>query len=158
MLKFSRRLSRINNVPYKPIRISSLLPPSHPIHQTMERHHRILRAVKHALPAFLREHCFDCVIKNNELLIYTDSSVWASQLRFYQIDILDAVRRSPFSIINHIHIRISAPNLPSASHLRSPRTPSKKTIEGIKAVANTSIDSQLSASLWRLAHSLERGS
>jgi len=125
----------------------------------MERHRRLLHVVRQALPAFLSEHCFDCVIKENELLIYTDSSVWASQLRFYQATLLDAIRSSSYAIIiNHIHIRISVPDLPRSCRLRNPRTPSRKIIGDIKSAARTSGDSEVRHSLLRLADALKRRS
>jgi len=116
----------------------------------------MLHVVRQALPAFLSEHCFDCVIKGNGLLIYTDASVWASQIRFYRPDLLDAVRSYPYAIINHIHIRISVPDLPKHSRLRNPKTPSGKTIGNIEAAARTSSDPELSDSLLRLADALKR--
>ena len=99
------------------------------------------------------------MIKENELLIYTDSSAWASQLRFYRTDLLGAVRSPSYPfIINHIHIRISVPDVPRNSRLRNPRTPSRKTIGDIKAAAHASPDPEMSDSLLRLARRLSENS
>jgi hypothetical protein len=52
------------------------------------RQKQLLRAVQTVLPAHLATELKHCLVKGDNLLVYTDSAVWASQLRFYQATIL----------------------------------------------------------------------
>jgi hypothetical protein len=58
------------------------------LHDQIARQKQVLRAVQAVLPYHLATELKHCLVKDNKLLIYTDSSVWASQLRFYQGAIL----------------------------------------------------------------------
>ena len=52
----------------------------------------LLEQIKSALPRELAVHALHCVINNKKLLVYTDSAVWASQLRFHEKAIQSAIK------------------------------------------------------------------
>jgi hypothetical protein len=137
-----------------PVRINALLRPVSSIRQAIERNQRALRGVRRALPPYLREHCLDCVIRNDKLFVYTDSSAWASQLRFYKSAILDAGALPKLPVISQVHIRICLPYAHGASTPRYQRTPSAAAIAHVAAAAQTAPDPPLRAALQRLERSL----
>lgn len=55
------------------------------------KHQRILKIILAASPKQLQAHIKDCVINDNNLMIYVSSAAWASQLRFCSVQIQQAV-------------------------------------------------------------------
>ena len=56
----------------------------------INQHKVILERVKAALPIELADHVIHCVLNEKKLLVYTDSAIWASQLRFHSKTMLAA--------------------------------------------------------------------
>ncbi len=73
----------------------------------IEQQKDLLSIVQRVLPANLAEHLLHCVLHDTTLLLYTDASVWASQLRFYSPTVLTAITPSVLQPVNRIEIRIS---------------------------------------------------
>ncbi|MEI7795480.1 MAG: DciA family protein [Methylococcaceae bacterium] len=67
----------------------------------------LLSVVRRALPEMLAQHTLSCVIHNATLLIYTDSAVWSSQLRFYNSAIMAEIRPFISEPIKMVQIRLS---------------------------------------------------
>ena len=53
------------------------------IHTTLALHRRVLKAVRAVLPPLLARHCQDCVVKPERLILYMDSPLYTTQLRFH---------------------------------------------------------------------------
>jgi len=68
----------------------------------IEQQKILLSVVKSVLPENLAKHALYCVVHDTTLIIYTDSAVWSSQLRFYRATILAAVEKP----IERIQIRL----------------------------------------------------
>lgn len=73
----------------------------------IEKQKDLLSTVKSALPEHLSEHILHCVIHDKTLLIYSDAAVWASQLRFYQVVILDVTSSFIGLPITRVQIRLA---------------------------------------------------
>lgn len=68
-----------------------------------------------------------CAIKNNKLLVFTHSPLWASQLRFYQAALGNAL--AGLHRVDSVQIKIIA-----TRYGASARTPSKASIPSIKTL------------------------
>ena len=73
----------------------------------IDQQKNLLSVVRSVLPETLAQHTLRCVIHNATLLIYTDSAVWSSQLRFYNSAILAAILPIIAEPIKTIQIRLS---------------------------------------------------
>lgn len=73
----------------------------------IEQQRSLLSVVRSVLPEILAQHTLHCVIHDTTLFIYTDASVWSSQLRFYNSTILVAIQKIVAEPIKTIQIRLS---------------------------------------------------
>lgn len=123
----------------------------------IEQQQRVLKRIHEVLPAQIAKHALHCVISGKNLLVYTDTAAWASQLRFYNSAILAAiapVTRESISIMQ-IKVRaeiVQARTLPG----RTPNIPSAEKIELIHNHSLTVSDEQLKLSLLRLSTTLAK--
>jgi hypothetical protein len=123
----------------------------------IEQQQRILQRVQAVLPETLAKQAKHCLIKDKKLLIYTDSAVWASQLRFYNSAILAALiplTRTPIEILQ-IKIITGQTGLIQGSK-REAKIPSLEKIESIRNHSLTVPDNQLRSALLKLSTTLER--
>lgn len=125
--------------------------------QQIEQQKRLLQHIQAALPPTLAKQLRHCLIKDKKLLLYTDSAIWASQLRFYNKIILASVSRPSRETIETVQIRIitesTGLNLQAA---RKARIPSAATIAIIRNDSLGVADNQLQQALLKLSATLER--
>lgn len=123
----------------------------------INKHSRVLLLVKKSLPPQLRDHCLACVVANNKLIVYTDSPVWASQLRFHQDSIIGGLAGLVPSIdFYRVVIRVLlTPSIPEPK-IRYPKAIRAETIETLHSGAKAINDMALKKSLFRLAMTLRR--
>lgn len=123
----------------------------------LQQQQQLLLLIKSLLPENLVEHACYCVISNRKILIYTDKAVWASQLRFYNTAICEAVTsRSKYADIEQVQIRILASTSGTTSKLRLPKIPSRETALYIRQGISGKNDDPLSDALNNLCRTLER--
>ncbi len=72
----------------------------------IDQQNNLLALVKGALPKTLAENTLHCVVHGTTLLIYTNAAVWSSQLRFYEMAILDAISLFVISPVKRVQIRL----------------------------------------------------
>lgn len=120
----------------------------------LQQQQQLLILIKSVLPAKLAEHASYCVISNQKVLIYTDKATWASQLRFYQSAILEAIiTRSKHVNIAQVQMRLLKSELiPEA---RLPNTPSLQTAQHIRQTLTGAKDDPLRQALSHLCQTLE---
>jgi hypothetical protein len=112
--------------------------------------------LKFYLPEPLKSHCWPAGITGNQLNLVTDSSTWATQLRYQQQQILKQINTDLGLKLIKMRIRISARQVYRrkvwpARHL------SQKSAELIKQGAMSVPDPDLRAALLRLAEGGYRG-
>jgi hypothetical protein len=98
-----------------------------------------------------------CLLRERKLIIYTNSATWATQLRFYNSAILDAVITLTKTPVESMKIKIitGTSGLVSTA-TREAKLPSVEKIEAIKKDSLTIEDNQLRLSLQKLSATLER--
>jgi hypothetical protein len=115
---------------------------------------QLTQHVKNVLPESLANQVLHCILKNNQLLIYTHSANWASQLRFYSRVIIDATTESIGVAISTVQTKVIAkPNAPDANS-RKVNVPSAEKIEFIRDYSASIQDDQLKAALLKLSETL----
>lgn len=117
----------------------------------------LLSRIRNDLPYPLADHVLHCVANEKKLLVYTDSAVWASQLRFYKDQLLRAASKARCEPVEKLQVRLFTEqlgenrnkavkaNLPSAERISLLR----EQVEGIE-------DSQLRLALQKLSATLAR--
>ena len=124
------------------------------IQHELNQHKRWLQAIKCELPSFLSEHCIDCTKNGKSLILYTDSPVWATRLRFHQSIILASLQQSCNLSIKKIHIRIFVGAKTNRAKVRPPKYPSQNIVKLIGNTAESIHDKTLKKSLLNLTKTL----
>lgn len=123
----------------------------------LEQQHRILQKIQTVLPEALAKQTRHCLLRERKLIIYTDSAAWATQLRFYNSAMTDAVMMLTKTPIESLKIKIITGQTGSvSSNTRKAKLPSIEKIKTIKKDSLTIEDNQLRFSLQKLSTTLER--
>ncbi len=118
--------------------------------QKTRYHQHLLATVQAHLPPDLRAHCSGATTVGGQLLLFTESSVWATRLRYQQRDLIDRLRAHAYLPISAVRIQVTSP----AQTLTSARRPlqlSHANAATIRKAATAIADSDLQAALRRLA-------
>ena len=123
----------------------------------LEQQHKILQKIQTVLPETLAKQTRHCLLRERKLIIYTDSAAWATQLRFYNSAMTDAVMMLTKTPIESLKIKIITRQTGSvSSNTRKAKLPSIEKIKTIKKDSLTIEDNQLRFSLQKLSTTLER--
>ncbi len=123
---------------------------------------RLEHQIRAALPPDLRNHCRVADLKNGELRLVADGSVWATRLRFESPRLRETLRQlSDFRTIDRIKIR--AGRISAASRTGPPQKPAslqKRRLTQIgadclRACAAELEDGDLKSALSRLSSHLD---
>ncbi len=120
------------------------------------RHRKILRIILAYSPQQFRIHIKDCVINERMLLIYVDSSAWASQLRFLSAQLQNVVNKESSEKIEKIRIRIMPPNAYPLKKTSKKVIPSTENIESLRNNAASISESKLKNALLNLSDTLQK--
>jgi len=113
----------------------------------------ILNQLKSILPSSLAKQVIGCCCKQRNLILFTNSSAWASQLRFYRQQILESVKPPSKLRFDEARIRVLPPKL-IETHKKSPRIPNHETINTLRESAEHAAHFEIQQALLRLAHTL----
>ncbi|TVO70789.1 DciA family protein [Sedimenticola selenatireducens] len=114
-----------------------------------QEQHALLLQVRRLIPAPLNSHCAAAIKKNTQLVIYVDSSTWASRLRFSVRDLTKQLKSENISV-ERITVRVLI-KTKAAVTKRGPlrkMTPDNASI--INQTADGIADPSLRAALKRL--------
>ena len=115
----------------------------------LENLSRIIRA---SLPKNCQDHVSVAGIKDQQLILITDSPVWSSRLRLYTQNMTEMLAEHAKLQINRIQIRQSQPGSPPREEpIKKFRHLSESSARLISQTANSIDDENLSNALQRLA-------
>lgn len=114
---------------------------------------QLLQSVRQALPIHMAEHALHCVLSDARLLIYTNSAVWASQIRFYQEDILNKLQAAAQLKISRIQVKVMQEFVELRSN-RPTRLPSPSTAYAMLKQIDENSQDELDLAMGNLAHAL----
>jgi hypothetical protein len=116
---------------------------------------RLLRVAQSTLPEPIAEHAMHCVVSDTRLIIYTDSAVWASQIRFFQEVILNKIQGSGQRKITNMQIKVMPPIGP-LNREREARVPTSETVQALMGQINDKSSDVLDVAMAKLAKTLSR--
>ncbi|MFZ2727223.1 MAG: DciA family protein [Methylococcaceae bacterium] len=118
---------------------------------------KLLRCVQSALPEGFAQQARHCVLKDELLLVYVDSSAWASKLRFLTHVILTAVSvLAPQVTKVDIRLMSQVMGVTTATPSRKANLPSINTIETLHKDSLAIKDEELKSALLSLSETLAR--
>ena len=129
--------------------ISSSAQPTGLLEQ-LDHQRKLLRLVRTLLPTTLDPHCLAVLLKDKKLLLYTDSSAWASRLRFHSRELIQALASRGVSVTK-INVRVLIRVERRGPKPRSMRRLSGENAALLRQTAEDLSDPDLSAALARLA-------
>ena len=112
---------------------------------------RLNHAVKISLPLDCHDHLEIADIRDNQLIILTDSPVWQTRLRMYSHTILEALHQHAGVKLNRVTLRLSPKKRVIPEKPPIFRTLSEKNANLIQQTANCINDPDLQAALLNLA-------
>lgn len=121
----------------------------------LAKHQKILDIVLSVSPAQIQPHIKDCVVNQEKLLIYVSSAAWASQLRFFQVQIKNAVNLHSREKITTLRIRMVVPSLLKSASRERKAIPSLDNIEMLRNNADALVEGKLKSALLKLSDTLK---
>lgn len=112
---------------------------------------QVLKTVQALLPESLAKQVRYCLVKDKKLLVYTDSAIWASQLRFYQVMMQAAVESA-----QTVQIKIIADPVRVPQTERKALLPSAEKIAQLHQDSLIIADESLRIAMLKLSTTLER--
>jgi hypothetical protein len=123
---------------------------------TIEKHQRILQAIRSSLPESLANEAKDCVVKDTKLLVFTTSAAWASQLRFYSQAIRTTVNAKYNENIDKIQLKVLDQKTEINQSKQDLYIPSLENIELLRNDQLDAPDSDLKRALLNLSQTLKK--
>ncbi len=122
------------------------------IRAQMQQNQASLGQVKKLLPTQLSDHCLGLVAKPNQLILYADSSAWASRLRYFSSELITKLRHNNLGI-NKISVKVVLDNRggKTGSKERTAQFLSTENADFLQRVADHTQDPDLQAALRRLS-------
>lgn len=120
-----------------------------------QKYRELRNYVRARLPSFLSEHCCACIVRDDQLIVFTTSAAGATPLRFALPQLLPEVR-SRFALpVRLAQVRILK-NYPAANVARPIRPPGRTVIDHLQRAAACSSAPELRSALQRLAATCSR--
>lgn len=113
---------------------------------------RLNQAMQSYFPSPLNEHCRIANVKENVVIIQTDSSAWHTRLRYHVPQLLAFLRQQPgLGDLREIRIRVKPPEVAPVATTARRATLSSTAAEAIEGMARLIDDTDLRSALQRLA-------
>ncbi len=122
----------------------------------IEKQIKILQAIQAVLPEKLASEVKGCVIKETKLLVYADSAMWSSQLRFFCQSMLEAANTVCDDKIDKIQVKVYLPVRDIAEKKTRVKVPSQTNIDTLISDQLQAPESELKRSLLKLNRTLKK--
>jgi len=127
------------------------------LYAQVAEHQRLRQRVCSMLPEQLAQAVLHCAIKNKKLLVYTHSSAWSSQLRFYQGTILANLSQKAVSPADSMQVKIVVMQSgASSSRFYTTHVPSTGTLSVLQKQSEALPDEALRQSFLKLLDTLRK--
>ncbi|MES9844714.1 MAG: DciA family protein [Candidatus Sedimenticola sp. PURPLELP] len=137
----------------RPRIISEFLRTDSKIRELLSKNHsqqKLLIKIRALLPSPLNQHCHAVVTEERRIILYTDSSAWASRLRFFSKDLSTQLNQHGIRV-EKVTIRVMIGNSPKKTRHHTPRHLSRSNADLVVETADAISDPELSAALKRLS-------
>lgn len=115
---------------------------------------RLLGRIRQILDPASAKHCVHALMKDHQLIIFTDNPVWSSRIRLQGNAIIKQLRRD-YRTLKNINVRVFL----QQSQLETPRRIQQVTEESARNIEESAAaidDQKLSQALRRLSRSVRR--
>ncbi len=112
---------------------------------------RLKQAILASLPVDCHSHLEVAGIRDNQLVVLTDSPVWQTRLRMYSQSMLEALHQHADIKLSRVKIRLSPPQREIEEPPPPPRILSTQSAQLIEQTAQCISDEALSSALLRLS-------
>ena len=120
--------------------------------QQNQAHSKLLDTIHALLPDNSKSHCLGAQLKYDDLIVHTDSSAWATKLRFQLTALLPTLRRQPgYHGATKVTVRIQPPQTSSISAQLAATKMDQQTAQQIRELACTIRDESLRQTWLKLA-------
>jgi hypothetical protein len=122
------------------------------IQAKLQQNQALLRLILEQLPTPLAGHCVGLAIKPEQLILFADSSAWASRLRYFTRELENNLRKNDL-FFKKITIKVAIDNRKPApkSKKRGSRLLSAENSDQLQRIARHMPDPELQAALMRLS-------
>ncbi len=118
---------------------------------------QLQKLVTSCLPLDCHEHIQVTGIRENQLIILTDSPVWQTRLRLYSPTMIDAInQQDSLPMVNRVKIRLSPLQREIEKPAPEPRNLSDNSARIIAQTASAIDDTGLQAALYKLSQRSEQ--
>lgn len=124
------------------------------IQLNLKQQRELLVVVKNCLTEQLAKHCSHLIINKSRVILYTDSSVWASKLLYMRAVIIEAISNHVSDRIQTLSVKVL--HLQTLQNENKPKLPSSQTLKYLNEANNNSAGDKLSASMSKLIKALKR--
>ena len=123
-----------------------------------EKHKEITKKIRSFLPAELAEHCEFGSIKGSSMIIFADSSAWATRLQFHTSGLLRYINQEYKYSLASIKLKIAPPRGKRKKPKPEPFHIDKENIRSIRQLSSSVENKDLGCALERLANAVENKS
>jgi hypothetical protein len=127
------------------------------IRAKLQQNRAILQHIQQILPTPLDEHCVGLAIRPDQLVLYADSSAWASRLRYFARELEYKLEKKDL-FFKKITIKVAIENRRTIKKSKNMRAKllSAKNSDQLQKVAENTSDLDLRAALMRLSSHKQR--
>lgn len=117
-----------------------------------ELYQALLEVGQRCLPTELKHHLVGVGFEKNVLILQIDDNIWATQLRFFEPNILNVYQDNfPHLELNRTHIKVLPISEPASVKRKVTTHPSPEDAEAMQTLANHVESKGLQAALMRLS-------
>jgi hypothetical protein len=125
------------------------------IHQNLKTQRQLTQHVKEILSPQLASHCLHIIHARNKIVLFTDSSAWASKLLYMRQPIMDHLSSQLDKPTKNFTVKVLSNNPTQAyKNRRKPLKPSTKTITNLLQTTDSHPTESLDIALKKLADTL----
>ena len=120
----------------------------------VEKNRHLLTLTQSCLPDTISTHIIGSVIEQTKLIVYVESAVWATKLRFHGKSLLRKINKFNLPVIDKVIVRITTELRGDNARHRLPNSPASTSITAIQHSAQGT-EGELQKSLFRLSETLK---
>jgi hypothetical protein len=121
-----------------------------------QAHSVLLSTIQELLPDSNKPHCLSAQLKYDLLIVHTDSSAWASKLRFQLATMLPTLRRQDgYHLASKVVVRVQPQQTARSSNILNKSRMDKSTAKQIRELASAIRDENLRQRWLKLAENAE---
>ncbi len=141
----SRKFQPLNNYLQNSVEFAT-------IRAKLQQNQGLLQYIQGVLPTPLNGHCVGLSVKPNQLILYADSSAWASRLRYFTGELASKLNNKHL-YFNKIYVKVAIDNRQTStkSSRRKTKLMSQQNSEQLQKIAQHTSDQDLRAALIRLS-------